>query len=313
MKKIYYLNILLLTCNISNAQNLVLNGSFENYSGCPTNFSQIDSAMFWTVPTIGSSSDYYNQCADASSSVDVPFNGPGFQEAYNGVAYAGIYLVFPGGTDYREYIEVPLADTLVANGCYHFEMYVNLTNTCQYTTDAIGAYFSDTAITGVNNFYPLPVTPQISNTAGNLFDTINWTLVTGEYLATGNETHLIIGNFKDDASSDLILINNSAPFDFVYALVDHVSLNQCKPTGSENFDSHVISIYPNPISDQLNIQMSNYEQVEVILYDLTFRKLLQQEFSHAITLNTGHLANGFYLYEIRDENNLLKRGLVLKQ
>lgn len=97
MKKVSYLivQMLLLTSTISNAQNLVLNGSFESYSGCPTNYSQIDSALFWMVPTFASSSDYYNQCADPSSNVDVPINGPGFQEAYNGVAYAGIYLFFP--------------------------------------------------------------------------------------------------------------------------------------------------------------------------------------------------------------------------
>lgn len=202
---------------------------------------------------------------------------------------------------------------MVANGCYHFEMYVNLTNTCQYTTDAIGVYFSDTAITGITNFYPLALIPNISNAGGNVFDTINWTLVAGEYMATGNETHLIIGNFKDDANTNIILVNNSAPFDFVYALVDHVSLNQCKATITENAGDATSAIYPNPVSDRLHIEISINEDAEIILYDGAFKKMVGKKFQNATTLDMQSLAAGIYFYEIRISKNIYSRGKIVKQ
>ena len=51
MKKIITIYILL-TCGIGYGQNLVPNGDFEQFSGCPTNWGQIDSALFWMNPTI---------------------------------------------------------------------------------------------------------------------------------------------------------------------------------------------------------------------------------------------------------------------
>lgn len=295
------------------AQNLIPNGDFESYSGCPTNFSQIDSALYWTTPTAISSSDYYNQCATSGSSVSVPFNGVGFQEASDGIAYSGIYLIIPSYANYREYIEVPLSDTLAANACYYFSMRVNLTNTCKYSTAVIGAYFSDSAITGVTGFFPLPVVASISNSGGQEFDTLNWTEVSGAYLATGNETYLIIGNFEDDNNTPLTLVNNNAPFDFVYVLVDQVSLTPCKPTSDESIINPVLKIYPNPSSDYLTIEIENNEETEVTLYDLTGRKLIQQKFVNIITINLKDVPCGFYWYEVRNRTETLNKGIVAKQ
>jgi hypothetical protein len=88
MKNFYLQVILILTGTISYSQNLVPNGDFEQYSGCPTGYSQIDSALYWTVPTSVNSTDYYNACA-ISLSVSVPLNGAGFQETHSGSGYGG--------------------------------------------------------------------------------------------------------------------------------------------------------------------------------------------------------------------------------
>lgn len=295
------------------AQNLILNGSFEDYSGCPVNYSEIDSALFWTTPTVFSSSDYYNQCATPGSNVSVPDNGPGYQEAYSGVAYSGIYLVYPPSANYREYLEVMLPDSLHANTCYHFEMVVNLTNTCQYTTDAIGAYFSDTAITGLVNFLPIPVTPQVSNSSMNLFDTLNWTLVSGEFLAGGGEQYLIIGNFADDNNTSLYLADPSAPFDFVYALVDNVSLFPCKTTGMENIDVSLVTVLPNPASGQLNIHTGSDKSSTFILYDFSLKKILQLEIINDLIIDVQSLPRGLYLYELSTSDKKLTAGKILLQ
>jgi hypothetical protein len=305
--------LFLLAGNWCEAQNLIPNGSFEDYSGCPVNYSEIDSALYWTTPTAISSSDYYNECATPGSNVSVPDNGTGYQEAYSGVAYSGIYLIYPPSANYREYLEVMLPDSLHANTCYHFEMVVNLTNTCQYTTDAIGAYFSDTAITGLINFSPIPLTPQVSNSSMNLLDTLNWTLVSGEFLASGGEKYLIIGNFADDNNTPLYLTDPSAPFDFVYALVDNVLLVPCKTTGMENIHEPLVTFLPNPATRQLHIHTGSTKPCTFILYDFSMKRILQQEVSNNLVIDIHSLPRGLYLYDLITADKRLMAGKIVLQ
>src|SRR6188768_4225873 len=77
-------------------QNLVPNGDFEQYSGCPSQANQLDSALYWLNPHAppyppGGSPDYFNQC---SVIVNVPNTLWGYQPALSGVAYAGVVLYY---------------------------------------------------------------------------------------------------------------------------------------------------------------------------------------------------------------------------
>ena len=178
--------------------------------------------------------------------------------------------------------------------------------------------FSDTVISGVNNALPLPFNPQINNISGNFLDSLNWTLVSGDYTALGGESYLIIGNFKDDSLTTTIPNNTpengSAPV--AYALIDDVSLTLITGTNSSNeiniFETFP-TLFPNPVTDKLNVQINNNEQTEIILYDLSSKKLLQQTFTNTTTINTEQLAKGMYLYTLRNRNGIIKNGQVIKQ
>src|SRR5688572_20503166 len=226
MKKLFCLIVFISTCRIGMSQNLVPNGDFEQYSTCPLGYSDF-SVLYWMNPAAyyNATPDYYNQCT-ANSSVSVPNNwgGNGYQIAHSGGAYAGIYLYLLTNPENREYIEIPLASSLIADSCYHFQMYVNLVNACQYTTDDIGVYFSSVPVTGVPNNVALPFIPQIVNPAGNFPDSLDWTLVEGNYTAIGGESHLIIGNFKNDSLTNAVLVNSSGIGISTYIFIDDVSL-----------------------------------------------------------------------------------------
>lgn len=318
MNKQIWKIVFLLTFRICDAQNLVPNGDFEQHSGCPTAFSQILLAVPWMNPSTNSdttgSPDYYNQCAP-NSTCNVPNNYLAYQPAHSGVAYSGFYLWQLNLDSVREYIEAPLTSTLIANSCYHFEMYVNLADSCQYTVDNISVYFSDTAITGINNYYPLPFNPQINNLAGSIFDTLSWMLVSGDYIAQGGENYLIIGNFNDDASTDTILVNSAVGEPFVYVFIDDVSLIQIPPCNTgikEENEITINNIYPNPFNDKLTFRNINNELSEIILYDIASRKIIQEKFTNSVSLNTEQLAKGLYLYEVRSRSGLCKKGKVVK-
>ena len=79
-----------------------------------------------------------------------------------------------------------------------------------------------------------------------------------------------------------------------------------------NSEKYSVTIYPNPFSDMLNLTIYNKEFSEIILYDIASRKLLQQKFVNSVSLNTEQLAKGIYLYEVRCENRLCKKGKLVK-
>ena len=315
MRKQICVIILMLTCRICDAQNLVPNGDFEQYSLCPDFPANLALALFWFNPStnvqnVSGTSDYYNACANDFYPMNVPGSFTGYQVPHSDSAYAGILLFEHLGVNYREYIEVQITSTLTSNTCYHFEMYISLGDIGKYTTDDIGIYFSDTVVSNINNYAPLPFIPQINNVTGNYPDTTNWLLVQGDYLATGNENYLIIGNFKDDFSIDTLLYNSQGQNASYIDIVDgSLILTPCTGIEEQNLNSN-IKIYPNPLSDILNIKAWGFS--EIILYDVAARKLLQQKFTNSTTVNTEQLAKGLYLYEVRNKNGLCKKGKVVK-
>ncbi len=80
----------------------------------------------------------------------------------------------------------------------------------------------------------------------------------------------------------------------------------------ENKNDLSFSVYPNPFMKELKILVNNYHVAEIILYDVTSRKLLQQAFITSITLNTELFPEGIYSYEIRT-NGINKKGRIIKE
>jgi hypothetical protein len=317
IKKIYLI-ILLLNSKIGQAQNLIPNGNFEQYSGCPVNIGQLDSTLFWMNPATGhpgGTPDYFNECSNQSN-VGVPTNLFGFQSAHGGGAYGGIAFITMTGLNYREYLETPIISALTANSCYHFEMYVNLSNKSTYTTDDIGVYFSQSAITNINNYHPLSFTPQITNVTGNIFDTLSWTLVSGDYLASGNENYIIIGNFKDDLNTFTININNNSPIGTQgYVYIDDVALVQipvCNTGIYQEKKNTSVIFNPNPFSDKLSISNNCNELFDVFIYDISSRKIMEEKSINTVLLNTEQLARGLYLYEVRYNDGSNMTGKIVK-
>jgi hypothetical protein len=299
--------------SICNAQNLVPNGDFEVHSACPSDVAQLNLALPWLTPTIGTS-DYFNQCA-TNPNVRVPYNTAGYQMAHSGDGYAGIILFYQyigQGYNYREYLQVQLTSVLINNTSYHFEMYVSLAEINYFSVSDIGIYFSDTLISNPSDS-PLPFTPQINNTTGQLVDSINWILVSGNYVAHGGEQYLIIGNFKNDSLTDTLIVNPIFPAArFAYYFVDDITLSVETGIG-EQIKNSSATIYPNPFTTQLNIKLASNERAQLILYDIASRKLLQQAFTNSVSINTTPLESGIYFYEVRNKNGAVQKGKVVKQ
>ncbi|MFN8294463.1 MAG: gliding motility-associated C-terminal domain-containing protein [Chitinophagales bacterium] len=203
------------------AQNLVPNGSFEDYINCPIDADNFSSVIQWNSPT-AASPDYFNVCGLPNASI--PNNIFGTQSALDGNGYAGFGLYAPPHGDYREYIQVQLTQMLLAGQKYSVSFNVSLADESQYAIKEIGAYFSATE-TNSSGTSILSYIPQIQFSDSVITDTIGWINIRGYFTAQGNEQYLVIGNFNDNSNTTATIVNNIQNR-LCYYYIDEVSVTE---------------------------------------------------------------------------------------
>jgi hypothetical protein len=201
--------VLVLMAATGLAQELVVNGSFEDQRGCPMRRDKQPLKQARAVRGIGGMPGYFHTC---SNDLGVPGNWAGWQNAHDGFGYAGLVLTAHGGGECasREWLQLPLARPLVNGGKYRLRFWVSLADRSGYITDRIGAAFSkdDRKRTGVGEFIGRAA---VDNPLDRfLADTTGWTLVEGIYNARGGERFVLIGNLQPcDRTSRKALTSNA--------------------------------------------------------------------------------------------------------
>jgi gliding motility-associated-like protein len=231
----------------TDAQNLVLNPSFEDMLACPDNGGQLYKAIYWINPT-QSLPGYFNSC---SSNFGTPQNGSGYQMPRTGNAYAGII-----GLQYQDfyiaYIQGQFIDTLKKDSIYCLNFWVSLSENSNSAISKMGAYISDTSFQ-ISTTANLTFIPQIESPATQyLNDTTNWILVSGTYIAQGGEKYITIGNFHSISEGNYIYFGNG---ESAYAgyYIDDVSVFQVKSTDA-GADTAICN------EDSVQIGTTNYSE-----------------------------------------------------
>lgn len=80
---------------------------------------------------------------------------------------------------------------------------------------------------------------------------------------------------------------------------------------SNREDVHV-ALFPNPFGDVINITTSELASCEFVLYDVTSRKMLQQDFSSSCIVNSATLAPGVYFYSVYNAGEKIATGKLIK-
>lgn len=292
------------------AQNLVPNGSFEDYYSCPISNGQADTCVGWfgmggVGDPLPGTPDYFNACAPYVA--NVPDNFAGYQSAFKGNAYMGLYT-YHWPTFWREIIGANLIDTLIIGNSYNASMRVSRGNhTFQANNSAasnrMGIRFSNVPFSKDNP-------PPIDNFAhlhedSIITDTSNWVLLYWHFVADSEYSHVYIGNFFDDENTDIITYG-PYPAD-AYYFIDSVNIEcvseNCM-TGIENIDN-----------DQL-IQFDGINRIKfeqdghLLIYALTGQEVLNRNINSGNVLNTD-VPTGIYILLFSNEENSISQKIFL--
>ena len=97
--------------------------------------------------------------------------------------------------------------------------------------------------------------------------------------------------------------------------IDSVDVNITNTVGIEE-SNNPISVYPNPINSFLNINLTSntHNAVNLKIYDLKGKEILNLNLkSDQNSIKLNGLNSGIYLYKIYNEDNLLKKGKLIKK
>ncbi|TSJ46726.1 gliding motility-associated C-terminal domain-containing protein [Fluviicola chungangensis] len=325
IKPVFYITIflLLLVKPLQAQLNLVPNGSFEEYTVCPTsnelNNGQFERVENWWRPT-ESTPDYYNRCNNGI--VDIPSNFWGYQEAFQGDGYVGFGAIswnITGENLGNEYFRTQLVEPLKPCVRYRFSMYVSLAEASSYGVGDIGAFFS-TDDNYLSTMLSIIEEPQIIYDGVPIIDTSNWTKIEGTFIANGFERYLTIGYFRDNVTLDTLFLQDFGPsIQVKEALyyVDSISLVELNYVSTELCDAKNI-VFPNiitPNDDHINdeLDISNYLGIinEIII---------SNRWGDIVTILNGEnpiwngegLSDGLYFYRFTLEldNKIQKTGFI---
>jgi outer membrane protein OmpA-like peptidoglycan-associated protein len=192
------------------SQNLVPDSSFESVHRLPTKKeNSLTCTKDWMSPTEGASDYYHN---DSKRHTGVPRNVFGRQKPHTGNAYAGICV----RTNFIEYVQTKLTDTLIKDQEYLVEFYVCKAERSIGSVKEFGVLFTPKMTWGLTNKGIL-ASPQIEFLKPSGYrkkDT--WMKFSAIYKANGDEAAFILGPFKN---------SNSKRFrGFAHYYIDDVSI-----------------------------------------------------------------------------------------
>lgn len=312
----------------------IQNSSFEEYTACPQSNSAypnsmwIDSVIGWYAPTAGTS-DYFNACTTGTNNAP---NGylSGYQVPFDGVGFCGFYAY---GNDYTqndrmwcEYVQTQLLMPLKINVKYKFSMRIAKGNDYTLAVKNIGANFTEFANIDFTNTKPYNHTPTVLNNIGFITDTLDWTLVSGEFTAAGNENYLTIGWFGDTITDDFTFfvppdidsITGELLYDsWSYYLVDSLKIFEIQPSVID-FELNVITPNADNINDVIDFSAYQFQELNFVILNRWGNVVWQTNDPNAKwdgKITTGDLVtDGVYFYRLNGlgyyGNKINKSGYV---
>ncbi|MBL7950822.1 MAG: T9SS type A sorting domain-containing protein [Flavobacteriales bacterium] len=235
--------------------NLVYNGSFELHDTCRQVlgfYSETDGPLGWF--SASGSPDYYQGCLPSGTANGIPQSTAAFQYPQDGEYFAGLVTYqLPSGL--REYMAIELSEYLVVGETYFVSFFANAAwnGSEEYpglyaASSHVGALFiMDPGHWNIGDPYRMPGNHAQVYRPDVLADTVNWTLVSGSFVADSAYRYIMLGNHFDNATTDTVLFAHHEWLPKAYTLIDNVRVSTDPlPSGMAHYGSDGVRLYPNP-------------------------------------------------------------------
>lgn len=209
--------------------NLVPNGSFENGDVKKLKaYGQLEEiSTDWFAYTDAPLDLFSTEVK--SEKVAVPANSYGYEDASDGVRYAGFRAYSKTPKLARTYFQVRLKENLQQNQMYCVSFDISLSDLSKYAVNGIGAYFSDRK-EEQPNLGIVDREPQMMHRTDKVMQLMEgWETVCGTVLGTGQEEYMTIGGFN--GSQDIEEVKVKKPTNIAgvqtmhaYYYIDNVSV-----------------------------------------------------------------------------------------
>lgn len=316
---LYILTLISITACYS--QNLVPNGSFELFTTCPNGSAQLSYTGNWAFA--GASTDYYNAC-DTTYAASVPLNPRGFQYASYGNAYVGMVVLAldevldTGNYYYREpagaFLTMPMTIGLKYFVSFKAALTLNDFEAC-CATNKLGVLFSTVQYSNAN---PAPI-----NNFAHVYtdvvitDSLNWTTVSGSFIADSAYSFISVGNFFDTLNTVVIDYYHNYPLtSAAYYYIDDVkvSTDSLFAIGEEIVNAPItINAFPNPSNGYVHIQSAESQLMSIELYDLSGRIVYQAKNILPCMIDFNFLESGMYALSIKNEHYHFSTKLLINK
>ena len=302
-----------------NAQNLVLNPSFEEYNQCPFIIGYFNGNVhYWSTPNAGST-DYYTICK-TERGLDNIKNYNGVQIARTGNGYAGIYVY--ADENYREYIQGRLDKKLIQGEKYNVTFYVSLAENSTHSISGLNVLFTEEKVNKCHhsNWCEKYITPKkVINKSYSLLEndkkefygeTKSWTKISYVYTAQGFENYFSFGNFRSNSKTKKNKLVKKAPQNFSYYYIDDVSIENVKfkPTKQKQIEVFKID---EKVEEEILIKPETTYAFKNVLFDFNKATLLSNSIEELDKLSL-HLKENknlnIQIYGHTDNVGLTKRN-----
>jgi len=330
MKKLYFLFLIfifsfsLLNCS---AQNLVPNPSFEDTVSCPNDIMETYKAKYWVINV--NSADYFNSCAGTSNEVSVPKNSFGYQIPATGKAYCGEYFYVKSTMgDVREYLGARLLSPLIPNQKYYGSFKVSWADgLC--ATNKLGILFTNSYYGDSTTWGAVVVPPPLINNLAQVYtnslitDSVNWTTISGSFIADSAYKYIYIGNFFSRTNTDTLWFNGYSgglPDCKSYYYIDDICVSTdsatcVKLTGiKDSFLKSPFIIFPNPAMESFTIKTNliNLQKIDITIYN-SFGEIMKQFLNEQVNavFDVSQYSKGIYYVKLLIPNNIFYHKLII--
>lgn len=324
--KLSLILLVLFVVSFTSAQNLVPNPSFEDTIACPNFLGQTNLATGWNINI--NTADYLNSCANSASCVSVPLNCLGFQypSSFSCNAYCGLITYVQVNPGSGEFLGRQLSSPLIPSQKYYVSLKVNLSNAPAVNCgmDKLGVKFTNVDYGDTTIFFP-----DFVNNSAHIYsttiitDTLNWTVISGSFIADSSYQYILIGHFFDNNHTNYTCFNSNSKFSYYFiddicvssdSLDCYLYTSNCNPEGFEDIlQISEIDIYPNPAKNEIKINLPYKDENSVLriynLFGAVERQYKLKSLQNILSL--GSMNPGVYITEIYFANQLNKKKIII--